>query len=163
MKEIILTQGQFALVDDEDFEEISKYKWSAAKDKERYVAHRNSLSSEGNGKRRTMLMHRVIMKAPKGKDVDHINRNTLDNRKENLRVCTHAENMRNQKVKYDGFTGFKGVVWNKRNQKYMGQIKFNGKRIHLGYSVDKQELARRYNIAAKKYFGKFALLNIIKT
>ena len=99
MKIIPLTRGQYAIVDDEDYEELAKHKWRAnySKGNQCFYAER-SLKREGKI-RRTDTMHRVIMKANPGEEVDHQNHNTLDNRKENLRITTHQTNQKNIRMR----------------------------------------------------------------
>lgn len=106
-------------------------------------------------------MHRAITNAPKGMDVDHINGNTRDNRRENLRVCTHAQNLAagrpakraNSKSKYNG------VGWNKSANQWMARIRINGKLTYLGCFKDETAAARAYDKAAREHFGEFARLN----
>lgn len=152
MKTIPLTRGKIALVDDLDFEELSKYKWHAVWDGYNwYAAHGH----------KCIKMHRVILglKSGDGKLTDHKNSNSLDNRRCNLRFCTNAENLRNSN-KYKGNTsGFKGVSWHKLIRKWLSRLCYNYKIIHLGYFDSKIEAAYAYDRAAIKYFGEFAKLN----
>ncbi len=108
-------------------------------------------------------MHRFIIGVEDSKvHVDHINHDTLDNRKSNLRLCTHAENGRKQKKSQKGGSSkYKGVYKysDNRVKPFTAQIKFNYKRIHLGYFATEREAAIAYNKAALHYFGEFALLN----
>lgn len=154
MKKIKLTKGMVALVDDEDFERINSFKWCVGKTSFHHYAMRR------DGKK-TLFMHRFIVDAPKGLLVDHINRNGLDNRKENLRVCTAQQNRRNGGLSKLNTSGYKGVSWNKGIHKWSAYITANYKRIHLGYFDDKTEAARAYNNAAKQYFKEFNSSNII--
>jgi AP2 domain-containing protein/HNH endonuclease len=104
-------------------------------------------------------LHRLIMNAPADKEVDHINGDTLDNRRCNLRICSHKENLRNQKLPKNSKSGYKGVTWYKRIKKWRSHIRLNKKQIHLGYFDDIKLAANAYNEAAIKYFGEFAKLN----
>lgn len=159
MKKIKLTQGQFALVDDADFEELSKYKWSACWDKTV-----NNFYSYGRPfkKKKRVSMHRFIMGEPKGKTVDHINRDTLDNRRKNLRICSNEESNRNQGIRTDNSTGYKGVDFHKATKKYQARIQTKEVgRINLGVFKTVEEAAKEYNKAAIKYHGQFAVLNKI--
>jgi hypothetical protein len=156
MKQIPLTQGLFTTVDDDMYDYLMQWKWYASK------------SGNGNWRavrianRKWVAMHRVIMNASSGMDVDHINGNDLDNCRSNLRVCTHAENMFNQRVRSDSTTGIKGVytVINKKTIKYRAQIQFGKKQIHLGTYFNIEDAARAYDIAAKKHHGDFANTNL---
>ncbi len=163
MKEIKLTQGQVALVDDADFDTLSKYKWCARKQATQigFVAMRGFQLK--NKRIQCVLMHRDIMKPPSDMTVDHINHNTLDNRRVNLRVCTNRENCINKGITKSNTSGFKGVSYNKKNKKWVAYVKNNQKIIHLGYFIDKVEAAKIYNREASKIFGEFALLNVIPT
>lgn len=150
MKEIQLTQGKVALVDDEDYERLKDYSWC--------------LSSEGyaygsiNKKRE--YMHRIIMNAPKGIDVDHINRIRTDNRKENLRLCSRSENRMNS-TKRDilATSKYKGVYLNKKTLRWCALIKINKKGIHIGTFDDEIEAAKAYNDAVDKYHGEYGVKN----
>jgi hypothetical protein len=157
MKEIILTQGKVALVDDEDFEELSKYKWCAARSSYTYYALR---AVTVNNTKTTIAMHQVIMKPDAGLDVDHKDGNKLNNQKFNLRVCSHKANTRNQQKRF-GTSSYKGVSWDKVNCKWFTTIKVNGKGINLGRYSTEEEAATVYNAAAIKYFGEYAKLNVL--
>lgn len=156
MKQIPLTQGKFAMVDDEDYEWLSKWKWCYQKTKKDGYAIRGGIR---NGKQYTIAIHRVILNPNIGEDIDHINRNRLDNRRENLRICTRKENTRNRGLDRDSMSGFKGVYWHKRVKKWCAHIKVNYKDISLGYFIEKVDAAKAYNTGALKYFGKFSWLN----
>lgn len=144
----------YAIVEDADFGFLSRFYW-----------HMNGRYAERNikgGKKQVKIkMHRAIMNAPKGMEVDHINGNPLDNRRENLRICTHAENTRNKVRKNNSSSGFKGVVFHKQTNKWQAQIRTNNKTLYLGLFANKKEAACTYNEKAKVYFGEFARLNKI--
>lgn len=154
MKKIKLTKGQFALVDDEDFEKINKFKWYATFDKRKktFYAHRRPLL---NGFKKTISMHRIIMDCPTNKVVDHINHVTLDNQKNNLRICDSKENARNSRISKKNTTGFKGVSQYKKS-KYKSYIIVNRKYIHLGVFDDKETAHNAYIKASIKYHKEFA-------
>lgn len=165
LKEIQLTQGQVALVDDEDFEWLNTYKWHAYwnGDTCSYYVKRN-LSIKMDGTLGTVRMHRQILSLSTGDrtQVDHINHDTLDNRRENLRIASNAENGRNRRAHRDGTSGFKGVTFHKLRGKWMAAIKHAGKSLYLGLFLTREEAAIAYNEAALKYYGEFALLNELK-
>lgn len=156
MKEIKLTQGKVALVDDEDFDRVNAFKWSAQKKRSgKFYAVRTV--SGLNGKRHTVWMHRFIMNTPDGMDTDHIdNTNDLDNHSSNLRVCTRSENLMNQGVRSNSTSGFKGVSFNKRDKKWQVAISSNGRRISLGYYDTSLEAHKAYCDACVKHHGEFA-------
>lgn len=158
MRKIPLTQGQYALVDDEDYEYLMQWKWCAMKRKRDFIAVRNRSWKEEPGAQ-LILMHRVIMSAPKEMEVDHRNHNGLDNQKGSLRICTHMENRRNTKMVSKGASQFKGVVWSKWNKKWQAQLCYSNKCIFLGLFDIEEEAARAYDTAAHEHFGEFAYLN----
>ena len=154
MKEIKLTQGKVALIDDEDYEMVSKLKWYAMKTSNKfYVASSNN-----------KYLHRFIMNVTDSNiKVDHINGDTLDNRRSNLRLCSHRENIRNCVISKNNTIGYKGI-WIRndgRKKKYAAEITFNYKRIKLGSFYTLEEAAEAYNEAALKYHGEYSNLNII--
>ena len=155
MKEIILTQGKVALVDDEDFERLSQFKWCASREKKHWYATRNVIVP--NGKRGKIRMHREIMSAPKDVQVDHRNNAGLDNCKENLRLATNQQNGFNRNdCNKNNSLGIKGVSWNRNVKKFRATISVNGKDIHLGYFNVLGDADSAYRIAEVKYFGEFA-------
>ncbi len=156
MKKITLTQGKFAKVDDSDYEFLNKWKWCANKLGNSYYAVRNS--PVVNGKKNTILMHRVIMDNSVGKEIDHIDSDGLNNQRKNLRVCTHSENLKNRKKTKNNKSGFKGVSWYTRIGKWAAFIGVNGKNIGLGYFSDKEDAYIAYCKACEKYHGKFSNL-----
>ena len=155
MKEIKLTQGKTAIVDDEDYEILSKSKWYAGYDGNNFYAKRSGFSVDG--KRTIIRMHRVIMSSSYGIEVDHRNGNTLDNRKENLRHCVCAENVKNRKFSQkNNKIGIKGVYWRSDIKKFRTEIQVDGKQIYLGYFDVLGDADSAYRIAEEKYFGEFA-------
>lgn len=157
VKKVQLTQGKFALVDDEDYEKINRFKWHYAAG----YARRNVRLN--NGKRKIIFMHRIIAETPDGLYCDHINGDTLDNRKSNLRNVTKQQNNWNAKKKTKATSKYKGVYFFKRDKDQIGKwgarIQVDGKLIRLGYFSSEIEAALAYNRAAKKYFGEYAVLN----
>jgi hypothetical protein len=158
-KEIILTQGKVAIVDNEDYDYLNQFKWYASnKNGKFYVARTIRVSKN---KKNYILMHRFIMKPDKGMVIDHLDGNPLNNKKNNLRICTHAENMRNSKININNKSGYKGVSYQENRNNYRASIKFNNKTINIGDFIDPIDAARAYNAAALKYHREFAHLNKI--
>jgi HNH endonuclease len=160
VKQIELTQGKFALVDDEDFEYLNQFKWFASKNPgknfpDNFMARRNI--PIGKGRQGAELMHRVIMKAQKGEKVDHWNFNELDNRRSNLRKCTQSQNCANKRVKSRELP--RGVSYCKREQRYLAQIQVEKKNKHLGYFDDPALASAAYQRASRVYHGEFSILN----
>jgi hypothetical protein len=157
---IPLTKQQFALVDTEDYERLNAFNWHALWNRHTrsFYACRDDWSS---GKRRYVYMHREIMDAQEASQIDHRSRATLDNRKENLRKCTQTLNNANQRRRRNNTSGFRGVCWQKDIGRWRAEIHFNGRKISLGCFGDAESAARAYNVAAKRYFGEFATLNLL--
>jgi len=150
MKCISLTRGKSAIVDDDDYDYLSQFKWYCSSD-----GYAQRMVRE-NGGRHTVRMHRVILNTPKGMDSDHINRNKLDNRRSNLRIATRSENQANKRNQINSTSGRKGVVWNRRARKWQVKIEFRGERIHLGYFDDIDDASNAYKVKAEELFGEFA-------
>jgi len=150
MKKIELTQGQFAMVDDDDFEELNKYKWCASWDRDCFYVTRKVRI---NGKQKTLLMHRVIMNAQDGDIIDHIDRVPLNNQKSNLRLCSLSQNQHNRKINSNNSTGYKGISPSRKG--YKAQIQLNGKKIYLGIRPTAEEAYELYKEGSKKYHGEF--------
>jgi len=162
MKEILLTQGKVALVDDADYEPLGQYKWLAHREGSDTSMHWYAVRSAWNPRtrrRHQVRMHRDIIGAYPGQMVDHVNGNGLDNRRANLRLCTRAENVRNQ-IKQQGCASqYKGVVWGKHCQKWIAQIRYRGQRRRLGQYINETKAAHAYDAAARELFGDFARFN----
>ena len=158
MKEIPLTQGKVALVDDEDYAELSQYSWYALKGRHTWYAARNTPTVAG--KKTTMRMHRQILGASSERQVDHRDGDGLHNWRTNLRYCTNGQNQSNLHYKKAGCTSrHKGVSWYRRFGKWQAAIRVNGKSMNLGRFDDEDDAARAYNAAALRLFGEFACLN----
>ena len=157
MKEILLTLGMKTLVDDEDYEKLNQWKWYPLIDSSTgnyYVARKIVLN---NGKYSTQRMHREIMKTPNGLQCDHINHNTLDNRKSNLRNVTNSQNQMNKSRKSGNKSGYKGV--NKHYGEWTASLSKNNKRVYQKDFDTPEDAAHAYDDAAVKYHGEFAKLN----
>lgn len=158
MKEIKLyplTSSKVAIVDDEDFETLNKFHWSLMVAGYAYREEWNKM------KRKKFTMHREIMSSKTNDVIDHKNGNPLDNRKENLRLCTQMENCRNQSIKSSNKSGYKGVSWDKRAGKWSAFLTVNYKHIFGGYFEDVKKAAESYNKMAIEHHGEFARLNTI--
>ncbi len=153
---IPLTQGQVAIVDAEDYEELAKLNWQAHWDPHAKTFYAVRQVWSGNGKWRTVFMHRVIMKAPKGEQIDHIDGNGLHDWRENLRIATFTENRWNVKANIRNTSGFKGVTLDKRYGKWNAAIRANGKRYYLGMFGTAEAAHAAYVAAAKEKHGEFA-------
>jgi hypothetical protein len=153
--EIKLTQGKVAIVDDEDFDELNKYHWYAYQDQNNWYARRQV---GGRGKQKTILLHREILNASRGSGIDHINGNGLDNRKENLRICTNPINNQNRHRIY-GVSQYQGVCKRSDGKKWIARITVNKKLIYLGSFLSEGLAAVTYNIAALRYYGANAKIN----
>jgi hypothetical protein len=156
VKTIPLTRGQVALVDDADYEWLSAWKWHAFKRKfGGFDAGRSVTNGRGNWT--TVRMHQAL--CPGVREVDHINRNPLDNQRHNLRPATRAQNQANRGANANNSSGFKGVCRDKRGGKWRARMMVNRHCHHLGFFLDAEEAARAYDKAAKECFGVFACLN----
>ena len=151
MKQIPLTQGKFAIVDDADFEWLNQYKWCLS-----YWGYAVSRTSKKLGKQKTIFMHRLILGVPKGMDTDHVNGNRLDNRRANIRACSRTQNNRNKPVQKNNLTKFKGVCFRPEKNRWRALIMANRKRVELGLFKTAEEAHAAYCAAAKKYHGEYA-------
>ena len=161
MKKIPLTQGKFALVDNEDFEWLSQWKWCVLKNVSNFYAKR-ALSRKDTNSRTTItiLMHRIIIDATQEQEVDHRDGNGLNNCRSNLRFASRSQNnMNSHKIR--GVSKYKGVCFDKsrKNKKWKTQIGKNNKQYSLGYFDNEIEAAKTYDTKAKELFGKFARSN----
>lgn len=161
MKEIPLTQGKVALVDVEDYERINKYKWHYNSG---YAVRQIRVEpSDGyKNRQKKLFMHRVILNIKvsyKYEEIDHINGNSIDNRKENLRAVEHKQNCQNRKIQSNNKSKYKGVHLQKDCKRYRADISVNSKQVYLGMYETAVQAAIVYNVAAIKYYGKYAKLN----
>ena len=156
MKEIPLTRGKVALVDDEDYVDVSRFKWYAHTNYRVFYAIRNITIA---GKRKAVKLHRYIMRAPDGVEVDHLNGDGLDCQRANMRLCSRSENQQNTPAYRGNGSGFKGVERFDGGEKWRARIRVDGKQRHLGLFNSKEDAARTYDVAARLYFGEHARLN----
>jgi hypothetical protein len=152
---IPLTQGQNAIVDVADFEFLNQWKWFASFQRytKSFYALRRSKKVEGH---KTISMHRVILGCGINEQVDHKNHDTLDNRRENLRKCTHSQNSCNRRTRSDNSSGIPGVTL-VRGTKWRVRVGRNGHRTHLGYFNSAEEAAKVREAAAKEIHGEFVM------
>lgn len=150
--------GLFALVDDEDDKLVTGRKWWVnARPSGNF--HVYTITRDDQGRQNTLFLHRLIMDAQSGQQVDHKNQNGLDNRRENLRLATGAQNARNVGKRSHNTSGYKGVGWREEKSRWIAQITIDGRNVQLGYHDDPVEAAMVYDYAAREAFGEFASLN----
>lgn len=150
-----LTQGFFTIIDKDDFEKVSQFNWQVGIRPNGRKYARKSPRTPGEEK-----LHRFIMNPPRNKEIDHINCDTLDNRKCNLRICDRAENRKNTVKQKGNFSSkYKGVHWIAKRNRWMSQIVVNKKKITIGDFSTDIEGAYAYDRAALKYHGEFARTN----
>lgn len=157
-KEIPLTRGLVTIVNASDYDWLMQWKWHASS--KNYVTRAEYFYINNEKKQKRIWMHRFIIDAPSEMFTDHINGNKLDNRRENLRLCTKAENSRNVES-IRGNSKYKGVCQHRRTKRWEAHIGFEYKSIYIGSYGTQEEAALAYNGAALKYFGEFARLNAI--
>lgn len=151
MKNLLLSNGYYAVVDDEDYDWLKQWTWHAATNK---YAARCRRKKEPARNYQT-LMHRLITKCPKNRQVDHINGNRLDNRRKNLRIIKIEENGFNRGINKNNTSGYRGVYWNTICKKWGAQIMLNRKNHYLGLFTNPIDASQAYESTARKLFGKF--------
>lgn len=154
MKLIALTQGKSAIVDDEDYDFLMQWKWHITS--LGYACRREKISK---GKYINIWMHREIAKTSDGMVTDHINCDTIDNQKNNLRCCTQSQNLMNQRNQVGKTSKFKGVSWCKTYRKWNAKIQKDRKQLNLGYFSSEEAAANAYNSSAKSMFTDFSRIN----
>lgn len=147
-KLIPLSQGEFAIVDDADYGAVSSIRWRLNR------SSKSKYAICGNG----TYMHRYISDAETGMSIDHINGNGLDNRRKNLRVCSHKQNLCNREKNHNNTSGYKGVVIS-RGKYIVSEIKHNGVKIRMYGFKTKEQAALAYDKKATELFGEFAMTN----
>jgi hypothetical protein len=147
---LLLTQGKHTLIDAEDYERVVRRKWQYYL---KGYARSGSVIDP-------VWLHRYLLDAPPMTKVDHINGNGLDNRKMNLRICSHAENQRNRKA-FGGTSSYKGVSWDSKSKRWRAQIRIGNRNLSLGRFIREEEAALAYNATAMRELGAFAWLNVI--
>lgn len=163
------------IIDTEDWDKVKEHRWCVTgNDRHRYPYAMTNIPHPDGGwhhytwhgreerRRRRIglqLHHAIMGKPPKGLFVDHINHNGLDNRKENLRFVTLAQNQQNGRSNRNSTSAYKGVSWHERDKRWRAQIAHEGKGMYIGYFTCEHEAALAYNKKAKELFGEHALLN----
>jgi hypothetical protein len=155
METFTLTQGQVALIDDDDFDRVNERKWQA----QWKVGGCYAVTKMRVPNIRHVSMHRLIMGEPIGLEIDHINMRTLDNRKCNLRIVTRLQNRMNKGKPSNNTSGFKGVCFIKKCGRYRATILVNGKLLFMGYFKTATEAAYVHDEAARKYHGVYGRYN----
>lgn len=165
MKNLILSDGSITIVDEDIFEQVNKYKWRLFGN---YVGRKYySHSENGKSKYKLMYLHRLIMDTPKGMETDHINRNPLDNRRTNLRICTTSQNHANRPSKKGSVSKYKGVRHippsSRAKKEWIAELRINNKTVYLGNYKTEIEAALAYDDKAIEIFGEYALVNRVQT
>lgn len=154
--EIRLTQGKVAIIDDEDLPLVSQHKWYAHACRRTFYATTNIVVP---GKRTILRMHRLILAAKPGQEVDHIDGDGLNNRRANIRLCLQSQNAMNHRKKLNSKSMYKGVTMYPRKSPWQANIAVNGTRIYLGSFTSETAAALAYDEAARLHFGEFARTN----
>jgi hypothetical protein len=166
MKTILLTQGKEAQVDEMDYAWLSQWKWHARKQKlkGRTVWYAGRTVNLGNGKFQKIHMHREIAERAcisTADDIDHVNGETLDNWRGNLRPATRSQTNQNKRKRPNCASRFKGVSWQSQQLKWQARICINGIAHSLGCFTEERQAAEAYNCAARNAFKDYALVNQI--
>ncbi len=158
-RRIYLGEGEWTILDRQDYYRLGNLKWTISGNSKKFYATR--FLKIAPGKTKTLRLHREIMNAPKGLLVDHINSDTLDNRRANLRLATHSQNTCNSRIKSKGSSKFRGVQFRK-NRGWVAVTYKNKKMIWLGTFDSEIDAARAYDKAALEYHKEFARLNFAR-
>jgi hypothetical protein len=159
-RKIYLDEGKWTILDPDDYYLFARFKWCLSGGRGKLYAVRGQMISPADSK--MVRLHRLIMNAPDGLVVDHINGDSLDNRRANLRLVTHLQNHWNRRKKKNTTSLFNGVCFHKEKRKWTAYIDVAGKRIYLGSFDFEVDAAKTYDEAAKKYRGEFARLNFAR-
>jgi hypothetical protein len=153
---IVNVKGYEIIVDEDMAEFVRSIKWTPSRPaKSTYGVYFRCYQRVAGVLSVKHWLHRYIISAPEGMYVDHINCNTLDNRRENLRLCTMTENMRNRGKYHNNTVGYRGVTFHKRDNRFQAQIRIDGKRLFLGYFLTAEDAHEAYKEASIKYHGEF--------
>ena len=157
-RRIYIGEGLYTIVDPDIYYRIGHLRWSVCGDERKDYAARIDRKFR-YGRTKTIFLHREIMNAPRGLLVDHRNGDSLDNRRANLRLATHSQNMQNRRKRKNTTSRYTGVCFEKRRKKWTANITVNKKKIWIGRFDDEIEAAKAYDEAARKEHGEFARLN----
>ena len=146
--EIVTTRGARFVIDLEDVEKVSGRSWSSHP--AGYATHSVRLPKRG-----VRLLHRMLLGAPAGMQVDHIDGDPTNNRRANLRLCSHADNHKNLRKPTNNTSGYKGVSWCKQKKRWQSKIRAGGKQYHLGRFDTPEQAKAAYDAAAERLFGDF--------
>lgn len=156
IRELALSNGYSVIVDECDYEWLSQYRWYAKKNGNKWYAARGTRLP--GGKKPTLWMHRAILEASKGVQVDHVDGNSLNNSRSNLRLCSPQQNTFNRQA-IIGSSHFKGVSFDTRQNRWKASVTVDKKTKTIGYFIEEVAAARAYDQAARLRFGEFAWLN----
>ena len=149
---VTLTKGYEAVIDIADLDIVGNHNWCVTTGTQTMYAMRTDISGP---RPKTVFMHRSIMNEPVGLDVDHVDCDGLNNKRENLRVATRTQNLQNQRLKNENTSGYKGVSWDKKRKKWRAQIRINKKSKCLGRHRTAKEAHAAYCAASKKFHAEF--------
>jgi hypothetical protein len=158
MKHILLTKGYTTVVDDKDFAWLNQWKWSVQEASNGRAYALRTIRNHVTKKRSRVYMHRLILQLSVGctREVDHKDRNGLNNRRDNLRRATTSQNQANSCLPSHNTSGFKGVSWNARQQRWKAEMRYRGRQYFLGYFLTARAAKKVRDCASKRMFGAFA-------